>query len=170
MLIEDLLNLSRATSTPLHRTPIDLSSMAEEILAGLQAEDSSRHVAITVEKGARAIADEGLIHVVLENVLRNAWKYTSKTPAAEIRFAYAEEPAGPVFSVHDNGAGFNPQYADRLFKPFQRLHSQNEFPGTGIGLATAYRIVTRHGGRIWAKGKVNGGAEFCFTLPYVAEA
>ena len=168
-LIEDLLNLSRATSTPLHRTPIDLSSMAEEILAGLQVEGSSRHVAITVEKGARAIADEGLIHVVLENLLRNAWKYTSKTPAAEIGFTYAEEPAGPVFSVHDNGAGFNPQYADRLFKPFQRLHSQNEFPGTGIGLATAYRIVTRHGGRIWAKGKVNGGAEFCFTLPYVAE-
>lgn len=169
MLIEDLLNLSRATSTPLHRTPIDLSSMAEEILAGLQAEDSGRHVAITVEKGARAIADEGLIHVVLENLLRNAWKYTSKIPAAEIGFGYAEESAGPVFSVHDNGAGFNPQYADRLFKPFQRLHSQNEFPGTGVGLATAFRIVARHGGRIWAKGKVNGGAEFSFTLPYVAE-
>lgn len=169
MLIEDLLNLSRASSTPLHRAPIDLSSMAEEILAGLHTEDSDRRVGIAVEKGARAIADEGLVHVVLENLLRNAWKYTSKTPGAEIGFAYTEEPAGPVFSVRDNGAGFNPQYADRLFKPFQRLHSQSEFPGTGIGLATAYRIIARHGGRIWAKGKVNGGAEFCFTLPYVAE-
>lgn len=168
-LIEDLLNLSRATSTPLHRMPIDLSSMAEEILAGLQAEDSGRRVTIAVEKGARAIADEGLVHVVLENLLRNAWKYTSKTPAPEISFGCVDEPSGPVFSVHDNGAGFNPQYADRLFKPFQRLHSQNEFPGTGVGLATAYRIIERHGGRIWAKGKVNSGADFRFTLPYIAE-
>ena len=169
MLIEDLLNLSRASSTPLHRTPIDLSSMAEEILAGLQAENGDRQVAVSVEKGARAIADEGLVHVVLENLLQNAWKYTSKTPGAEIGFGFTEEPSGPVFFVHDNGAGFNPQHADRLFKPFQRLHSQSEFPGTGIGLATAYRIITRHGGRIWAKGKMNAGADFYFTLPYVAE-
>ncbi|HEV2326912.1 MAG TPA: ATP-binding protein [Terracidiphilus sp.] len=169
MLIEDLLNLSRASSTPLHRTPIDLSSMAEEILTGLKAENGGRQVSVNVEKGARAIADEGLVHVVLENLLQNAWKYTSKMSAAEIGFGFTEEPSGPVFFVHDNGAGFNPQYADRLFKPFQRLHSQSEFPGTGIGLATAYRIITRHGGRIWAKGKVNAGADFYFTLPYVAE-
>jgi signal transduction histidine kinase len=169
MLIDDLLNLSRASSSPLHRTPIDLSSMAEEILTGLRSEDSERQVSIKVEKGARAIADEGLVNVVLENLLRNAWKYTSKTQAAEITFGHTEEAAGPVFFVHDNGAGFNTQYADRLFKPFQRLHSQSEFPGTGIGLATAYRIIARHGGRIWAKGKVNGGADFYFTLPYVAE-
>ena len=170
LLIEDLLNLSRATSTPLHRAPIDLSNMAEEIVAGLKSENGDRQVEVKVEKGARAIADEGLVHVVLENLLGNAWKYTSKTRAAEISFGYAEEATGPVFFVQDNGAGFNPQYADRLFKPFQRLHSQNEFPGTGIGLATAYRIISRHRGRIWAKGKVNGGAEFFFTLPYVAEA
>ena len=169
MLIEDLLNLSRASSAPLHRTPIDLSSMAEEILTALKAENGDRQVAIRVEKGAHAIADEGLVHVVLENLLRNAWKYTSKTPAAEICFGHKEEAGEPVFFVLDNGAGFNPQYADRLFKPFQRLHSQSEFPGTGIGLATAYRIITRHGGRIWAKGKANAGAEFYFTLPYVAE-
>lgn len=169
MLIEDLLNLSRASSTPLHRAPIDLSAMVEEIVAGLRVETPDRPVEIKVEKGARAIADEGLVHVVLENLLRNAWKYTSKTYGAEISFGYTEEANGPVFFVHDNGAGFNPQYADRLFKPFQRLHSQNEFPGTGVGLATAYRIVARHGGRIWAKGKVNAGADFYFTLPYVAE-
>lgn len=169
MLIEDLLNLSRATSTPMRRTAIDLSSMAEEIVSGLRADDPERRVDIRIEKGARAIADEGLVHVVLENLLGNAWKYTSKLAAAEISFFHTEEAAGPVFCVRDNGAGFNPRYADRLFKPFQRLHSQNEFPGTGIGLATAYRIVARHGGTIWAKGTVNGGAEFCFTLPYVAE-
>ena len=123
---------------------------------------------VTVEGGARAVADEGLIHVVLENLLRNAWKYTSKTESPAIRFGYTQEPSGAVFHVYDNGAGFNPSYADRLFKPFQRLHSQNEFPGTGVGLATAYRIITRHGGKIWAKGKENGGAEFFFTLPYAA--
>lgn len=169
MLIEDLLNLSRASSTPLRRTPIDLSNMVEEIVRQLQSENGARQVEVKVEKGARAIADEGLVHVVLENLLSNAWKYTSKTHAAAISFGFTEEAAGPVFFVQDNGAGFNPQYADRLFKPFQRLHSQNEFPGTGIGLATAYRIISRHGGRIWAKGKVNGGAEFYFTLPYVSE-
>ncbi|MGH9598887.1 MAG: sensor histidine kinase [Terracidiphilus sp.] len=168
-LIDDLLNLSRATSTPLRRAPIDLSNMAEGILGSLKTEDADRRVAIKVARGARAIADEGLIQVVLENVLRNAWKYTSKVASPEIEFGYTEEPRGAVFYVHDNGAGFDPRYADRLFKPFQRLHSQSEFPGSGIGLATAYRIVARHGGKIWAKGRVEGGADFFFTLPYGTE-
>ncbi len=167
-LIDDMLKLSRASSTPLRRTPIDLSHMAATILSELQAQDAGRKVNVTVKKGARAMADEGLVHVVLENLLRNAWKYTSKTESAAISFGYTEEPTGAVFHVHDNGAGFNPHHADRLFKPFQRLHSQDEFPGTGIGLATAYRIVSRHGGKIWAKGKENGGAEFFFTLPDAA--
>lgn len=165
-LIEDLLNLSRASTTPLRRAPIDLSNMAEGILDRLRSEDSGRKVAVRVEKGARVMADEGLMQVVLENLLRNAWKYTAKTDPAQIDFGFAEEPAGTVFFVHDNGAGFNPGYADRLFKPFQRLHSQSEFPGTGIGLATAYRIITRHGGKIWAKGRINSGADFYFTIPY----
>ncbi len=167
-LIDDLLSLSRASSTPLRRSPIDLSNMAASILNSLKTEDAGRRVEVTVEGGARAVADEGLIHLVLENLLRNAWKYTSKTESPAIRFGYTQEPSGAVFHVYDNGAGFNPSYADRLFKPFQRLHSQNEFPGTGVGLATAYRIITRHGGKIWAKGKENGGAEFFFTLPYAA--
>ncbi len=168
-LIDDLLHLSRATSTPLHRAPIDLSEMSENILAGLKTEDPGRHIEIKVAHGARAFADEGLVHLVLENLLRNAWKYTSKAPAPEIDFTFTEEAAGPVFHVHDNGAGFDPRYADRLFRPFQRLHSQSEFPGSGIGLATAYRIVARHGGKIWAKGKLGNGADFFFTLPYVME-
>lgn len=166
-LIEDLLNLSRATTTPMRRTPVDVSTMAQNILDKLFAEEPGRQVKTVVEVGARAMADEGLIYVVLENLLRNAWKYTSKTETGKIEVGYKDEAGGPVFFVRDNGAGFNPQYADRLFKPFQRLHSQSEFPGTGIGLATAYRIVTRHGGKIWAKAKLDGGAEFCFTIPYV---
>jgi signal transduction histidine kinase len=168
-LIDDLLNLSRATSTPLRRTPVDLSQMAEGILNNLQAGDRERKAQITVAKGARAFADEGLIKVALENLLNNAWKYTSRLESAEIEFGAREEPEGTVYFVRDNGAGFNPRYADRLFRPFQRLHSQSDFPGTGIGLATAYRIITRHGGRIWAEGNVDRGAVFYFTLPYQAQ-
>lgn len=168
-LIDDLLNLSSATSTPLRRTAIDLSQMAETILETLGAEDESRQAQFTVAQGARVIADEGMMHIVLENLLRNAWKYTSKVALTEIEFGLTEEAAGTVYFVRDNGAGFNPRYSDRLFRPFQRLHSQGEFPGTGIGLATALRIVTRHGGRIWADGAVDRGAVFYFTLPYGVE-
>jgi len=168
-LIDDLLNLSRATSTPLRRTAIDLSLMAQTIVEGLRADDASRQANLTVERGARAIADEGLIGIVLENLLRNAWKYTSKVDVAEIEFGFSENGSGTVYYVRDNGAGFNPRYADRLFRPFQRLHSQSEFPGTGIGLATAMRIINRHGGKIWAEGRVDEGAAFYFTLPYYPE-
>jgi light-regulated signal transduction histidine kinase (bacteriophytochrome) len=168
-LIEDLLNLSRATSTPLRRTTIDLSHMTESIMQGRKVQDKrKRQVRITVARGARAIADEGLIHVVLENLLGNAWKYTSKLDKAEIEFGYAEDAPQTVYFVRDNGAGFNPRYADRLFRPFQRLHSQSEFQGTGIGLATAMRIITRHGGKIWAESEAEQGAVFYFTLPYEA--
>ena len=106
------------------------------------------------------------MQVVLDNLLGNAWKYSSKMESAEIEFGYIEEESGTVYFVRDNGAGFNPRYADRLFRPFQRLHSQSEFTGTGVGLATAYRIITRHGGKIWAKGNVDQGATFFFTVPY----
>jgi len=168
-LIDDLLNLSRATSTPLHRAAIDLSHTAETVLAGLQTAHKERHVKVAIAKGARAIADEGLIQVVLENLLGNAWKYTTKRDEAEITFGFSDDSAQPVYFVKGNGAGFNPRYADRLFRPFQRLHSQTEFAGTGIGLATAARIVARHGGKIWAEGDVDKGATFYFTLPYQAE-
>jgi light-regulated signal transduction histidine kinase (bacteriophytochrome) len=109
------------------------------------------------------------MQVVLENLLGNAWKYSSKSELAKIEFGYTEEEAETVYSVRDNGAGFNPRYADRLFRPFQRLHSRSEFTGTGVGLATACRIITRHGAKIWAKGSVDQGATFFFTVPY-AEA
>ena len=165
-LIDDLLNLSRASSHPLHRTAIDLGHIAETIAERLQAEKDGRNVRFTIAKGGQVFADEGLMQVVLENLLGNAWKYTSKIENAEIEFGYGEEEVGTVYFVRDNGAGFNPRYADRLFRPFQRLHSQSEFTGTGVGLATAYRIITRHGGKIWARGNVDQGATFYFTVPY----
>ncbi|HEY2470114.1 MAG TPA: ATP-binding protein [Terracidiphilus sp.] len=168
LLIDDLLNLSRASSHPLHRTPIDLSHIAETITARLQTENNHRHVNVDIAGGAQVFADEGLMEVVLENLLGNAWKYTSKMESPEIGFGFREEQAGTVFFVRDNGAGFNPRYADRLFRPFQRLHSQSEFTGTGVGLATAYRIITRHGGKIWARGSIDQGATFYFTIPYSA--
>ncbi len=168
-LIDDLLNLSRATSTPLHRTPVDLSQMTERILGNLKADDGMREVRFLVRRGARVIADEGLMQVALANLLGNAWKYTSRLDVAEIEFGFTEDPKGAVYFVRDNGAGFNPRFADRLFRPFQRLHSQSEFPGTGVGLATAQRIIARHGGKIWAESNVDSGAVFYFTLPYGGE-
>ncbi len=168
-LIEDLLNLSRATSTPLRRTAVDLGHIVEEILSTFKAEEPRRNVELKIPKRVRAIADEGLLRVVLQNLIGNAWKYTSKKNPGVIEFGVREDSEGPVFFVCDNGAGFDARYADRLFRPFQRLHSQSEFPGTGIGLATASRIIARHGGRIWAESIVDRGSTFFFTLPYGAE-
>jgi signal transduction histidine kinase len=166
VLIDDLLNLSRASSHPLHRRPIDLSHIADSIVARLEAEKDGRSVRFDVAKGAHVFADEGLMQVVLDNLIGNAWKYTSRQDAALVQFGFTDESGEKVFFVKDNGAGFNPRYADRLFRPFQRLHSQSEFNGTGVGLATAYRIITRHGGKIWAEGDVDKGAAFYFTVPY----
>ena len=164
-LIDDLLNLSKATSTPLHRTHINLSGLAQMILDILSKEDPDRTVECLVQDGAQAIADEGLVSQVLENLLSNAWKYTSRQSAARIEFGCREEGGETVYFVRDNGVGFNPRYADRLFRPFQRLHSQSDFPGTGVGLAIVHRIINRHGGTIRARGEVDRGAEFFFTLP-----
>ncbi|HEY1803627.1 MAG TPA: ATP-binding protein, partial [Terracidiphilus sp.] len=165
-LIDDLLNLSRAASSPLHYRPIDMSHMAQSILDPLMAEKGGRDVRISVSPGAHAIADEGLILLVLENLLRNAWKYSSRRNPAKIEFGFREAADEIVFFVQDNGVGFNPNYADRLFRPFQRLHSHVDFPGTGVGLATVQRIIARHGGRVWAESSVDQGARFSFSLPY----
>jgi signal transduction histidine kinase len=164
-LIDDLLNLSRATSTPLHRTDIDMSAMVDRMVDQLRAENPGRNVEIKLEKDAHVTADEGLMALALENLIRNAWKYTSKRENGRIEFGFRTEGEERVYFIKDNGVGFDPQYVDRLFRPFQRLHSQSEFPGTGVGLATVQRIIARHGGRIWATGGVEQGAEFSFTLP-----
>jgi len=163
-LIDDLLNLSRVSSTPIQHVSVDLSALAKAILDNL-AQGSERQIETIISEDCAALADEGLITVAMENLLRNAWKYSSRKDPARIEFGCRNEGEETIFFVRDNGAGFDSAHADRLFRPFQRLHSQSDFPGTGIGLATVQRIIARHGGRVWASGAVDQGAEFCFTLP-----
>lgn len=163
-LIDDLLNLSRAGTSALGRSTVDLSALATSIAKELTAAEPGRNVHFTIAAGAIVLADAGLMRVVLENLIRNAWKYTEKTTAVSIEFGYKRAAQEIVCFVRDNGAGFNPKFADRLFKPFQRLHTQGEFVGTGIGLATVQRIISRHGGRVWAEGNLGEGATFYFAL------
>ncbi|MGD0799126.1 MAG: ATP-binding protein [Acidobacteriaceae bacterium] len=168
-LIDDLLNLSRATSAGLHLRRLDLSSMATAILEDLAAAHPGRSVEGVVQFGCHANADKGLMQVVLQNLLRNAWKFTSHRESARIEFGCMQSGPETVFYVRDDGAGFDQRLAGRLFKPFQRLHTEGEFAGTGIGLATVQRIVTRHEGKIWAEGETGKGATFYFTLGSPAE-
>lgn len=163
-LIEDLLKLSRVSRSELQRQQINLTRMAESIAADLRKGDPQRAVEFIIEPGLQARGDERLLRVALENLLRNAWKFTSKQPHAKIEFGSSKGPP-QAFFVRDNGAGFDMTYSNRLFGVFQRLHTVSEFPGTGVGLATVQRIVNRHGGRVWATGEVNRGAIFYFTLP-----
>lgn len=163
-LIDDLLNLSRAGTSALERSTIDLSKLASAVAEELRTAEPERNVYFTIAPSAMALADPGLMRVVLENLIRNAWKYSSKRLSARIEFGFRRLGAQLVYFVRDNGAGFNSDFADRLFKPFQRLHTQGEFAGTGIGLATVQRIIARHGGRVWAEGAVDQGATFYFTL------
>ena len=165
-LIEDLLRLARTSSAELHRTPLDLSAMAREIAGKFQETAGDRQADWLIAPGLTAEGDPGLVRVILENLLSNAWKYTARTPRARIEFGAEPQPGGvPVYHVRDNGAGFDMKFADRLFGPFQRLHAERDFPGTGVGLATVHRIIRKHGGRIWAEAAVNQGATFRFTLP-----
>jgi PAS domain S-box-containing protein len=163
-LIEDLLSLSRITRIELTRREVDVSALVHQILNELQARDPERKVELSIWEGAIVEADIRLVRVALENLLGNAWKFSSKTEHPRIEFGMMQEDARKVLFVRDNGAGFDMEYADKLFGPFQRLHGMNEFPGTGIGLATVHRIVSRHGGRIWCQAKPGAGATFFFTL------
>lgn len=163
-LIDDLLNLSRAGTSGLERSTVDLSASVSTIAADLKASEPGRDVEFVIAPGAIVLADAGLICVALENLIRNAWKYSSHHASARIEFGFKRVGAQTVYFVQDDGAGFNPDLADRLFKPFQRLHTQGEFAGTGIGLATVQRILARHGGRVWAEGAPEKGATFYFSL------
>jgi len=163
-LIEDLLRLSRLTRGALAPGPVNLSAMAVEVISELRKVEPAREVKCAISPDLRAHADPRLMRVVLEHLLGNAWKFTSKRPDAQIEFGNLPGPE-PVFFVRDNGAGFDMAYAGRLFGVFQRLHSAKEFPGAGIGLAIVQRIINRHGGRVWAEGRVDGGATFHFGLP-----
>jgi two-component system, NtrC family, sensor kinase len=162
-LIDDLLTLSRVTRSEFQREPIDLADIARRVLARLHGAAPKRKIALVVPDSMPAQGDERLMTVVFENLLGNAWKFTGKTAAPRIEIGWAAgEP--PSYYVRDNGAGFDMNYANKLFGVFQRLHSTSEFEGTGIGLATVQRVIRRHGGRIWAEGAVGQGACFSFTL------
>ena len=163
-LIEDLLNLSRITTSTMHREEINLSTFARSILDELRRKEPDRQVEFVVPSDADAYADPRLLQIVMDNLLRNSWKYTSLHSRARIEFGQETKDGQIVYFVKDDGSGFDPRSADRLFQPFQRLHSTAEFPGHGIGLATVRRIVQRHGGRVWAEGLVEKGATFYFTL------
>ncbi len=162
-LIDGLLSLAHVSRVELKRDTADLSAMATEILERLQANEPGRHVAWSVEPGLLAHADSRLIRSVLENLLGNAWKFSARKDFAEIHVGFSGQ-SGAYF-VRDNGAGFDMAYADKLFGTFQRLHEASEYPGTGVGLATVARVVSRHGGRIWAHSVPGDGATFYFTLP-----
>jgi len=163
-LIDDLLKLARVTRVEMRSELVDLSGMARDIAAELQRTDAGRQVEFVIAPGLNARADPPLLRVALENLLRNSWKYTAKQPRPRVEFGSIEANGGQAFLVRDNGAGFDMKYMDKLFGVFQRLHSAAEFEGTGVGLATVRRIITRHGGRIWAEGAVDQGATFYFTL------
>ncbi len=164
-LIDDLLQLSRVSRAGLTKQEVDLSALARAVLGELGARDSGRSSEITIEDDMRVQADPHLMRILLDNLLGNAWKFTLHAEKARIDVAKSERDGGTVYRVRDNGAGFNMKYAERLFRPFQRLHSPADFPGTGIGLATVHRIIDRHAGRVWAEGTPGQGATFYFTIP-----
>jgi len=163
-LIEGLLVLSRCTRGQIERADVDLSALAERLLGEYQTEEPDRQVSLEIQPGLRANGDPRMIEVLMRNLLENAWKYTGRTEGGVIRVRAGEIDGQPAIEIEDNGVGFDPAHAERLFKAFNRLHRQDEFPGTGIGLATVERIVHRHGGKIVATGKAGAGARFAFTV------
>jgi signal transduction histidine kinase len=165
-LIDDLLNLSRVSRGELVRQTVDLTELARDVIRDLQARDTNAKVDVSVWQGMATEADPKLVRIVFENLLGNAWKFSSKKDNPRIVVGVMKEGRREVYFVRDNGAGFDMKYADKLFGAFQRLHAMNEFPGTGIGLATVQRIVNRHGGRIWFDSAPEMGASFYFTLTH----
>ena len=163
-LIDGLLSLAQWTRSELRPERVDLSAVVRDVVERLRASEPHRTVELLVEDKLCADVDSRLARALLENLLGNAWKFTSKAPTARIEFGATEKDGSAAFFIRDNGAGFDMTFASKLFAPFQRLHTSDEFPGTGIGLATVQRIVHRHGGHIWAEGVVDGGSTFWFTL------
>lgn len=167
-LIEDLMRLSRVNGADLRRTEIDVSKMVEQIVAEFQAREPERHVDMAIRDGVVAQADPQLLRIALENLLGNAWKFTRNAEDPRIEFGVEDRNEQLLF-VRDNGAGFNAEYAKDLFVPFRRLHTAEEFPGSGIGLSIVQRIIRRHGGCIAAEGSPGHGATFYFSIPQPAE-
>jgi light-regulated signal transduction histidine kinase (bacteriophytochrome) len=163
-LIDDMLNLSRVARSEIKAESTDLSRLVDEVVAALRKSDSGRQVEFVIARDISAVGDRRLLRIALENLIGNSWKFTTKTSKAQIEFGVAGENGARAYFVRDNGAGFDMAYSNKLFGAFQRLHTNAEFNGTGIGLATVQRIIHRHHGRVWAEGKVDQGATFYFTL------
>ncbi|HYF00178.1 MAG TPA: ATP-binding protein [Planctomycetota bacterium] len=163
-LIEDFLTLARVSRAELRKGPVDVSAMAAGVVEDLRRQDPSRDVDVVIAPGLRAEGDATQLSVVLENLLSNAWKFTGRKPKARIEVGSRTQDGQTVFFVADDGEGFDMAFANKLFRPFERLHSAKDFPGTGIGLATVKRIIERHGGRVWADALPGKGATFSFTL------
>ncbi|SCA55842.1 putative Histidine kinase [Candidatus Terasakiella magnetica] len=164
-LINDLLKLSRTTRGEMHRKDFNLSALADEIITELRQNEPERDISVHISPNLKAYGDQRLVRIMLENLLGNAWKYTQLNDEPSLFLGLTDKNGQETFYIQDNGAGFDMNYADKLFTPFQRLHSSKEFDGTGVGLATVQRIIHRHGGEIWADALVGKGATFYFTLP-----
>jgi light-regulated signal transduction histidine kinase (bacteriophytochrome) len=164
-LIDALLSLGRVTRDELHPARTDLSALARSVMEHLGAAEKERTVDAVVHDELHAHIDPALARTLLENLIGNAWKFTSKSASPRVELGATDVDGGRAFFVRDNGAGFNMDHAEKLFAPFQRLHAPGDFAGTGVGLATCHRIVERHGGRMWGEGRVGQGATFFFTLP-----
>jgi PAS domain S-box-containing protein len=163
-LIDGILKLSRITRTEMHKEKVNLSTLAQSIVEELKANQPERQSQIFIAPEIWVNGDKQLLHIFLNNLLQNAWKFSGKYPVTRIELGITEKNGEKVYYIKDNGVGFDMKYADRLFEPFQRLHSNKEFPGTGIGLATVQRVINRHGGRIWVESEIGNGATFYFTL------
>jgi light-regulated signal transduction histidine kinase (bacteriophytochrome) len=163
-LIEEFLKLARIARQELDKTELDMSRLAAEVTDDLARTDPGRKVMVNIHPGLKAMGDTRLIRIVLQNLLGNAWKYTGKNPSAEIEFACRKDHHQAIFFIRDNGVGFDMNHYDKLFAPFMRLHSDDQFTGTGIGLATVKRIIVKHGGKIWAQSEPGKGSTFYFTF------
>jgi light-regulated signal transduction histidine kinase (bacteriophytochrome) len=164
-IIDAVLQLHRFSSWQLNRAKVDLSALAASVVQKLSGDAPPRKIKCVISRGVTARGDAEMLRIVLENLIGNAWKFTKRRPSAKIEFGTAQIKGKTVYCVRDNGVGFDAAYADKLFLPLHRLHPRASFPGIGFGLATAKRIIERHGGAIWAEGAVDKGAAFYFTLP-----
>ena len=169
-LIDALLTLSRIGRTEIRPLQINMTQMVRTIAQEVSSAYGQRRVEIDIASGMHAFADPRLLRVALSNLLDNAWKFTAPCEHAKVQVGISDEGKSPIYFVRDNGAGFDPSYASKLFSAFQRLHSDREFPGTGIGLAIVQRVIALHGGTIWADSEPKQGATFYFTLPRTAVA
>ncbi len=164
-LIDDMLSVSEAKTKPLEPARLDLSLIAASVVSRLRELDPESEAEVTIQEGLVAFADERLMSIALAHMLNNAWKFSSKVDRPCIRFYASEEASGPVFSIEDNGAGFDAAGAKDLFKPFKRFHPKADFPGNGLGLSIVKRVIARHGGEVWIRSQAEGGTCLSFALP-----